>query len=406
MAARTSPRSGDSRFLFPVDSGGKIRTTQVLRGLMEGTFKVTLASPAPTGARERFARELGEVCHRFVEWRAPKRGTLFRIGRLRWLASRLPISVVADRSAEGVAVVERLLVERPAVLVVDFPHAAMVLPGRLEVPSVLFTHNVEAEIFARHAQVERRRLLAWLWRIQHRRMVAFEGATLQRFDSIIAVSRRDADAFQRDYGCANTSVIDTGVDLDYFGYHEPPASDQCVFMGSMDWLANIDGVEFFMDEVWPRIVERRPRARMVVVGRTPPASLVQRATSRGLAWKFTGFVEDVRPYVRESTVFVIPLRVAGGTRLKAFEAMALGCPVVSTGTGVEGLRVEDGRHYLRGDSAAEMAARVIELLEDHERAVGLARSARAHVEESFSFRNMAREFERICLEAARSTARA
>jgi glycosyltransferase involved in cell wall biosynthesis len=393
-----------SRFLFPVDSGGKIRTTQVLRGLRDGAFHVTLASPAPAGARERFARELDEVCHRFVEWPAATRGALFQITRLRWLASGLPISVLTDRSAPGAAVVERLLGERPAVVVVDFPHAAMLLPGRLEVPSVLFTHNVEAEIFARHAKVARRWLLAWLWRVQHRRMVAFEGATLRRFDSVIAVSRRDADAFKRDYGRANSSVIDTGVDLDYFGYREPPASDQCVFMGSMDWLANIDGMEFFMDDVWPQIVRRRPAARMVVVGRTPPATLVQRAASRGLQWKFTGFVEDVRPYVHKSAVSVIPLRMAGGTRLKAFEAMALGCPVVSTGTGVEGLRVEEGRHYLRGDSASEMAARVTELLEDHGRAVELARAARAHVEESFSFRHMAREFERICLEAAGSTA--
>lgn len=389
-----------TRFLFPVDSGGKIRTTQVLRGLKGAVFDITLASPAPSGARERFAEELAQVCDRFVDWPLPERGARFRFTRLRWLASRVPISVLSDRSQEGAGAVAKLLAERPTVVVLDFPHAMVLAPDRIDVPSVLFTHNVEAEIFARHAEVARTPLEAWLWRIQHRRMVEFERKALRRVDSIIAVSRRDAEAFRREYALTNTFVINTGVDLEYFSYVDPPASDQCVFMGSMDWLANVDGMEFFMDEVWARIVKRRPSARMLVVGRTPPGALVRRAASRGLAWKFTGFVDDVRPFVHESAVAVIPLRVGGGTRLKVFEAMALGCPVVSTATGIEGLPVEDGQHYVRADSAAEIAERVVELLDDHGRAVGLARAARGYVEKQFSFRSVAREVEHICGAAA------
>lgn len=390
-----------TRFLFPVDSGGKIRTTQVLRGLKGAAFDITLASPAPLGARDRFADEIAQVCDRFVDWPSPKRGAAFHLARLRWLASRVPIPVLSDRSRKGAAAVAKLLVERPAVVVLDFPHAMVLAPDRIDVPSVLFTHNVEAEIFARHADVARTPVQAWLWRLQHRRMAAFEGEALRRVDSIVAVSLRDAEAFRREYGLPNASVINTGVDLDYFAYADPPASEQCVFMGSMDWLANVDGMEFFMDEAWPRIVTRRPAARMLVVGRTPPAALVRRAAARGLAWKFTGFVDDVRPFVHESAVAVIPLRVGGGTRLKAFEAMALGCPVVSTATGIEGLPVEDGRHYVRANSAAEISERVVELLEDHDRALGLARAARAYVERHFSFRTVAHEFERICAAAAK-----
>jgi glycosyltransferase involved in cell wall biosynthesis len=393
-----------TRFLFPVDSGGKIRTTQILRGLKGSVFEVVLASPAPQGARERFARELGEVCDRFVSWPEPQRGPAFNLTRLRWLASELPVPVATDRSSQGAETVARGLADKPDVVVIDFPHAAVLAPQRLDIPSVLFTHNVEAEIFRRHADVAPTAVHSWVWRSQHRKMIAFERSALHRFDSVIAVSQRDADAFRRDYGVARSHVISTGVDLDFFSFTDPPASAQCVFMGSMDWLANVDGLEFFMDEVWPQIVSRRPDARMLVVGRAPPAALVQRAASRGHRWTFTGFVDDVRPFVRESAVSVIPLRVGGGTRLKAYEAMALGCPVVSTATGVEGLPVQDGVHYLRADAAGDIASRVLDLFGNHERAVGQARAARTYVEQNFSFQSVAREFERICLDASRTRA--
>jgi polysaccharide biosynthesis protein PslH len=406
MSARPRLLFVSTRFLFPVDSGGKIRTTQVLRGLKGEAFDITLASPAPAGATERYARELAEVCDRFVSWPEPERGAAFNLTRLRWIASSLPVPVATDRSAEGSRLVAQLLAERPTVVVIDFPHAAVLAPERLDVPSVLFTHNVEAEIFVRHVKVASTPVHQWLWRSQHRKMVEFERQALQRFDSIIAVSQRDADAFRRDYGVPGTSVISTGVDLDFFAYADPPPSAQCVFMGSMDWLANVDGLEFFMDEVWPLIVKGRPDARMLVVGRAPPAALVQRAAVRNHAWKFTGFVDDVRPHVHGSAVSVIPLRVGGGTRLKAYEAMSLGAPVVSTAIGVEGLPLEDGRHYLRADAPADFAARVLELFDDHARAVALARAARKYVEQNFSFRSVAREFERICLQAAQARAAA
>src|SRR4026208_2082102 len=114
----------------------------------------------------------------------------------------------------------------------------------------------------------------------------------------------------------------------------------------MDWMANIDGIEYFMEQVWPEVARVRPDTKFVVVGRQPPAALVERAAARGLNWEFTGFVDDVRPYVRRAHVYVIPLRVGGGTRIKVYEAMALGCPVVSTRLGV-GRPAGRGRRAVR-----------------------------------------------------------
>jgi glycosyltransferase involved in cell wall biosynthesis len=290
------------------------------------------------------------------------------------------------------------------VVVVDFPHAAVLAPPPYTSPSVLFTHNIEAEIFRRHAEVAGNAMKRAIWRNQTEKMERYERDLLPQFTSVVAVSERDKAYFQRAYGLVNVSTIPTGVDLEYFTYARSAALENgdggtVVFTGSMDWMANIDGIEFLMESVWPAISRVRPGVRCVIVGRNPPPALVERARSLGLSWEFTGFVDDVRPFVRNANVYVIPLRVGGGTRIKVYEAMAMGCPVVSTRIGVEGLPVENGRHYLEADSGDAIASAILSLLADPELRAGLSLQARKYVEEDMSARRAAQAFEQICLRA-------
>jgi glycosyltransferase involved in cell wall biosynthesis len=243
-----------------------------------------------------------------------------------------------------------------------------------------------------------------IWENQQHKMRAFEQRTMSRFDWIVAVSERDASFFRREFGAPQIAVIPTGVDLDYFQYSPPARSPCVVFCGGMDWAPNVDGITFLMDEVWPLVIRDVPEATMKVVGRSPPDQLIRRARSKALNWEFTGFVEDVRSHVREGSVYAVPLRVGGGTRLKIFEAMALGRPIVSTAIGVEGLPVQVGEHYLAADSASEFATALVQLLRNRRLGIQIASQARRLVEDSFSFRKAARVFEGACL-AAMSTER-
>jgi glycosyltransferase involved in cell wall biosynthesis len=379
-----------------MDNGGKIRTVQVLRGIKGGRYEIVLASPVPPEGQTRFASEIAAVCDRFVSWPEPRRGLAFPLTRMRHLASRLPVSIATDRSRPGRRVVAAELAGRPDVVVFDFLHATVLAPDSLAASSVLFTHNVESEIFRRHAALAANPLKRAVWRDQLRKMERFERDTLRRFQTVVAVSERDAARFHESYGIAGVEVIPTGVDTEFFSY-APPGESQCIaFTGSMDWLANIDAMDYLLEQVWDLVVREVPGARLKVIGRNPPAFLVEKARARGAAWQFTGFVDDVRPHVRDCSAYVIPLRVGGGTRLKAFEAMAMGCPVVSTSIGVEGLPLEPGRHYLRADTASELAACLVLLLRDGELRERIAREARRHVEERFSFLRAAQAFERIC----------
>src|SRR6185503_7113005 len=135
-----------------------------------------------------------------------------------------------------------------------------------------------------------------------------------------------------------------------------------VFTGSMDWYPNEDGILYFADTILPLIRRECPDAQVTVVGRDPSARLRAAASGRGV--RLTGTVEDVRPYMSDAAVYVVPLRVGGGTRLKIFEALAMGKPVVSTTVGAEGLPLVPGKHYLRADEPADFARAVVALLRD------------------------------------------
>ena len=387
--------------LYPTDAGGKIRTNNILRGLKGGAFDVTLVSPATDEQRRRWQPQIDDACDTFIAWEPQRAPAAWR--RALGLLNPLPINVLSDRAAVAVRAVDAALRgSRFDLVVFDFVHAAVLKPRALAARTVCFTHNVEAEIFARHAAQASNVVMRAIWTSQHRKMVRFEERALLDFDNVIAVSTRDAQYFQDHYHLPRTAVIPTGVDLDFFAFAEsppagPPHRPTVIFTGVMDWIANIDGVQYFLADVWPRVLAAIPDARFVVVGRNPSNALIDSARAiQGVT--VTGFVDDVRPYVHDADAFVIPLRVGGGTRIKAFEAMSMGCPVVSTPIGIEGLDLAPGEHYLLAEHPADMADALIRLLRDADLRRSLAHRARREVESKFGHAVAARAFEQACLD--------
>ena len=392
-----------TELLHPVDKGGRIRTYQMLRALARQHRLTYVALDDGTAAPDAVARAT-EYCERVevVPFTPPAKGSAAFYGALvRNLASPLPYAVARY---EVPALRERLraLVAQGDVDVVvcDFLAPSINVPDDLGVPVVLFQHNVEAMIWQRHAEVAGSALKKAYMAAQWRRMRAFEAAECRRFDSVVAVSAQDADYFRTEYGVTRTADVPTGVDTEFFVPADPALrrDGAMVFVGSMDWLPNEDGILWFAETMFPRIRAQVPHATLSIVGRNPTAK-VQALHDPASGVTVTGSVPDVRPHLAAASLCIVPLRVGGGTRLKIYEGMAMALPTVSTTIGAEGLPVVDGEHLLIGDDPAAFADRCVTLLRDPSRAVRMGASADAFVRANFGWDGVARRFAELCAAA-------
>ena len=347
-----------------------------------------------------YLSDVGKLCARFepVPWRETSKGSpRFYLQVLRRLWSRYPVSVAGDYSAPLAARIRACLArERYDLLVCDFVQPSVNLDDDVECPTLLFQHNVESTIFERHARTASRAPLRWFWRSQWRKMERFERAACQRFAGVVAVSEGDRLVFAERYGASRTFAIPTAVDADYFRPGTRPVVDgRLVFTGSMDWLPNEDAVLFFVEAILPRIAARVPRVTLEVVGRRPSPRL-RRRLSLHPEVTVTGRVDDVRPHLESAAVYVIPLRIGGGTRIKAYEAMAMAKPVVSTPIGVEGLPVGHGEHLMLAEHPEDFSAAVVRLLQEPDFRRRLGQAARRFVEGSCRWPSAATAFVDAC----------
>jgi sugar transferase (PEP-CTERM/EpsH1 system associated) len=387
-------------FLHPATKGGQIRTLGILRCLSRRHELHYVAFEDPAHP-EAVASAVEYCAHAYpiLHAVADKRSMRFAAEAGGALFSGLPLAVSRFQSAALRRKVEDLLThERFDRVVVDFLAMAPSCPdlGR----SVLFQHNVETMIWRRRAEHARGPLSKLYFGLQARRMFAYERAACQEAGHIVAVSHTDAELMRSMLGVSDITVVPTGVDIGYFA--RPAANPQIaeiVFAGSMDWLPNVDGVTYFVREVLPLIRRRRPECKFAIVGRTPPESILKLGrTIPGVL--VTGTVKDVRPYMWGALVSVVPLRIGGGTRLKIYEAMAAGLPVVSTTVGAEGLEVHPPDDIRIADDPKDLAAHCIELLENERRGRELAARAREMVVANYSWETVAELFARVLEQAA------
>jgi polysaccharide biosynthesis protein PslH len=284
------------------------------------------------------------------------------------------------------------------VCVADFLFAAANVPSGGPVPVVLFEHNVEYMIWKRLSAIEPSPLRRALFEVEWRKLRAREAAACAAADLTIAVSEPDRKLLAEIAPHSNTAAIPTGVDTSYFSPvagRELPS--RLVFTGSMDWHPNEDAVLYFADAILPLIQRHVPDISLAVVGRRPTERLREAGKKHGII--VTGTVDDVRPYIAEASVYVVPLRAGGGTRLKIFEALAMGKAVVSTTVGAEGLALTPGREYVAADDPRSFADAVVSLLRDTRRRRAIGQAGRKLVEERYSWAQVAEEFESLCSQA-------
>jgi glycosyltransferase involved in cell wall biosynthesis len=392
--------------LWPLNMGGRLRSFHAIAELAKRHRVTVLTTHGPADDPEGLKANL-EDCERIVSipYSIPKAGTRrFAAALVRSWLSPYPVDPWKCRVPALRKEVGETLAAGIDVCVADFLVASGNVPLDGLAPTLLFEHNVEYMIWKRLHDVEttrwRRALLAAEWR----RMRRYEARVCRLARLTVAVSEADRALLAANAPDADIRAIPTGVDAAYFhpnGASEKPA--RLVFTGSMDWYPNEDAILHFMDAILPRLRRRVPGLTISVVGRNPSDRLKALGAARGV--QITGTVDDVRPYVAEAAVYVVPLRIGGGTRLKIFEALAMGKAVVSTSVGAEGLPLTPGQHFLQADSPEDFAKAVLALLEDVPRRRAIGEAGRRLVEARYSWKQIGREFERLCEEVASSHAR-
>jgi glycosyltransferase involved in cell wall biosynthesis len=306
----------------------------------------------------------------------------------------MPVAVSRFYSAEMGRLIDNLLrTENFDCAVCDFLFPTGHYPDLRH--CVLFQHNVETMIWRRSTE-HARGLARPYFQLQAKRMFEYERRVCRTAGHIVAVSDADADIMRSLFGVTNVSSIPTGVSIDYFMPPVEPVrpSADLVFVGSMDWRPNVDGVSWFIAEVLPLIHRQIPDCTVAVVGRSPSREILALGEADRRI-QVTGTVPDVRPYLWGSQLSIVPLRIGGGTRLKIYESMAAKVPVVSTTVGAEGLEYDSGVNISIGDSAEAFAAACVDLLQHPEKRSSMSRAAWDMVASRFSWDEVARSFEKI-----------
>jgi sugar transferase (PEP-CTERM/EpsH1 system associated) len=387
---------------YPPHQGAAIRTFNLIKNLAPRHEIHLLSFVQGRDSPDRIDA-LSEFCARVTTIPAPHRSMASRAWSVLFspspdMALRLPsprftnqLRICLERERFDFVQVEAIEMAQYGIAVKE-----MSLPHH---PSVIFD-DINAEYLLQRRAFETdlkqpNRWLAALYSfIQWRKLQGYESHVCRRLDKTVVVSQADAEALQSLLPELECAVVPNGVDTSYF---QPPADDESdttlVFTGKMDFRPNVDAVLWFAQEVLPLVRKEIPGALLKVVGRNPHPRLQRLRQTAGIL--LTGYVDDVRPYIGEAAVYVVPLRVGGGTRLKILEAMSMSKAIVTTSLGCEGIAAEPNRELLFADDPVSFASATVDLLRDRERRRALGQAARSLAESRHDWRSITSLLERV-----------
>lgn len=369
---------------YPPISGGRSRTYNLVKRLAQD-FQITIVCFGRPDEKNFDLRPLQELCELVVVDRAPSPG-LLRAALLSVTSPR-PITMRLYSSPEFRETIKRLLRVRLFDLIhVESFYMLQNLPHELPVPVLLSEPAVEYVAWWRYAKVAQPFFKRPAIALEALKMRLFEPQAWSHSTLVGVMSDVDASIIRRATPGVPTALTPNGVDVDYFkptGARREP--DSAVFMGDYKYFPNTDAVLYFAREIMPLIRKERPDFTLTLLGKDPPPALVALGKDAHSGVRVLGLVDDTRPYLNRATVFVCPLRTGSGTRFKILEALACGCPVVSTALGAEGLGATDRRHMLIADEPEAFAKAVLSLLSNPEEATRLGRHGHSWVMERHSW---------------------
>lgn len=312
------------------------------------------------------------------------------------LFSTLPFSVKIRTSLKSKEDLEKLLKENPIdIIICDAVQRALNIPDDINAVKILYEHNIESVIVKRYAEKEKN-IFKKLFALQeYMKLSNFEKKVWAKFDYCIACSDVDKKNIETIAGKDKVITVDNGVDLQYFNpgsYQLEP--DTLVYTGQIGWYPNEDALIYFVEEIMPAIKKSIPSLKLWIVG-GKPSDRIKFLANNDSNITVTGFVDDVREYMARAFVYIVPLRIGSGTRLKILEALSMKKAVVTTSIGCEGINVQDNKHLLIRDNPQDFAQAVIELLRNEDLRLRLGENGRKLVEEKYDWNIVFKDLDKI-----------
>jgi sugar transferase (PEP-CTERM/EpsH1 system associated) len=364
---------------YPLDKGERIRAFHVLKYLGQHC-DVSLACLADEAVSAEGMQVLSRYCQRLAV--API-GSLGRwLGVLRSAARGRSLSEGAFRSQALWNQVRDWARDTPFQAVIASASSMapyLAIPELRSARKVVDLVDVDSQKwldYAAHSRIP----ATWLYAVEGRRLRRLECSLASWVHGVTLVTEAEVELFRQFSAAGNVQVVRQGVDLDYFQPDATPEEPICVFTGVLNYKPNVEGILWFCQEVWPQIHERRPQARLLLVGRRPAPAI--QALSRLPGVEVVGPVPDIRPYLARAAAAIVPLKIARGVQNKALEAMAMCKAVVVSPPVLTGLRAVPGLHVLQAATQQEWLDALVQLLDQPERRRELGLAGRRFVEEN------------------------
>jgi len=370
---------------YPPSLGQRMRNWALLRALHDEGHRVALISFATADEMNIDLAPLRATCEsvRLIPHTSRfAHGGGGYMGRMRALAARRSYGAWRSASDKMNSAISQLLDSQSCdVIICDEIYQFENLPDSAT-PVLLNKDGVVTEIIDRFLAYQTNPLSRAYGRLERELTLRLERRASTTSSAVLACSDRDADSLTRICPGARVAVTPNVIDADSYRPAEQDDGRTVMFVGAMDWMPNRDAIEFFVRESWSRLLELAPHARLVVAGRNPSPEFARRF-ARHAEITFTGTVPDVRPFLAESAVSIVPLRIGSGTRIKILEAAAMAKPVVSTAIGAEGLRFTNGSEIIIEDAPFEFARAIANLLHDEPRRRKMGAAARRVVVDQY-----------------------
>jgi len=372
-----------AKAIWPLLGGAEIRNFSLLKETSKHHRVFLLSFLLGENDRDHFDG-LEPFCEKIVglDLRRPLAGRLVRAARS--IGGRRPFIVSEYARREMSLALERIVREEQIdVIHAHFLHVAQYAGWKGRAAFVYDAHNLEHILWKRFARVQSNPVMRTFSRLQLPKFVEWQRRVARQSDAVVTLSDVDRDEFLRIAPGTDVTTVPNGADVEYFHPLDIPEEEHSIiYFANFGWPPQDDAAVYFCNEIFPSVRAKYNDAHLYLVGKTPPEKVRTLATDDVTV---TGFVEDIREYIARAAVVVLPLRVGAGTKHRAFQALAMEKPLVTTTVGAEGIALEHGRTAMITDDPGEFARHTIDLLGDSGKRRAMGRTGRQLVLDRYTW---------------------